>query len=140
LGYISQLSKIEGKLEKIYEDKLDGLITQDFWSQKHQFYINEKACLVKSLEQHKLGSNSYFETGVQLIELAQTALPLYLQRTNIEKRRILRVLSSNYLLKDEKVLPVWNTPFEHFYNSAKFIKWRGIRESNPSLIRDRDIF
>jgi len=97
-----QLQKIQIKLEKIYEDKLDGIIVEEFWFRKHHEYKQEQARLLRSLEDHKKGSNNYLETGIQLIELAQKALILYKRQGNTEKRRLLRFISSNFLLQKTK--------------------------------------
>lgn len=99
-----QLQKIQIKLEKIYEDKLEGVIVEEFWFRKHHEYKQEQSRLLRSLEDHKKGSNNYLETGIQLIELAQKALILYKRQGNTEKRRLLRFISSNFLLQDQKLL------------------------------------
>lgn len=112
------------KLEKIYEDKLEGIIVEEFWFRKHQEYKREQARLIKSLEEHKKGSNNYLETGIQLIELAQKALILYQRQSGTEKRRLLRFISSNFLLESGKLLYELKEPFNHMSKSGDFAKWR----------------
>lgn len=136
----AQLKKLQEKLDKVYEDKLEGIIPEELWFRKHNQYLEEQTRLMRSLDEHQKGSASYMESGIQLIEIAQNAIQLYKKPSNTEKRRLLRFLSSNYTLKDKKVVPDWNPPFSLFYFSDSFEEWRGVRESNPSLIRDRDIF
>ncbi len=127
----AQLSKVQTKLDQIYEDKLEGIIPEELWRRKHQQYVEEQQKLLKTLEEHKRGSVSYIEMGIQLIELAEKALVLYEHQNFTNRRRLLRFISSNYLLEGENLSPVWNPAFEYFYKFRDFEKWRGGRGSNP---------
>jgi site-specific DNA recombinase len=127
----SNLVKTRNKLEKIYEDKLDGLISEEFWFKKHNDYVLEQNSLLKSLEQHEQGSNNYLETGIQLIELSQRASELYSKQNSTERRRLLRFLSSNYMLKAQKLDCKLKEPFEHIVKLNQIENIRRGWDSNP---------
>lgn len=129
----AQLLKLQVKMEKIYEDKLENLITHEFWYRKHQDYQQEQQRLLRVLEEHKKGAASYLECGIEVIELAQRALESYKKRSNTERRRLLRFISSNYLLDGQEVRPVLNKAFEHIYNFCEFEKVRSGGDSNSRL-------
>ena len=129
----TQISKIQTKLDKIYEDKLEGLIPEELWKRKHQEYTQEESRLIRVIQEHKNGSSSYMLSGVQLIELSQQALELYKKQGNTERRRLLRFMSSNYLLKGEEVIPEWNPAFKQLYKFRDLEKWRSGRDSNSRL-------
>jgi hypothetical protein len=86
---------------------------------------------LKSLEQHKKGSSDYLETGIQLIELSQKALELYKSQNSIDRRRLLRFLSSNFTLKDGKLDYKLKDIFDHIMELAEIKNIRRERDSNP---------
>lgn len=102
-------AKYKDALEKIYEDKLDGVIDEAFWARKHQEYVQEKERLMNAHEQHNRGTADYLEQVVQIVELTEKALPLYKRVPNLEKRRLLRFLASNFVL-DGKMLKLRPEP------------------------------
>ncbi len=126
-----QLKKVRTKIERIYEDKLEGVIPEELWQRKHQEYTQEQENLMKSLEEHQQGAKNYFETGIQLVELSKKALQLYKGAETNEKKRLLRFMSSNYKIVDEKIVPDWNPAFKVLLKSGDLEKWRGRWGSNP---------
>ena len=128
-----QLKKIQTRIEKIYDDKLDGVISEELWFKKHHEFIQEQSRLSRLLEEHRQGASNYYQAGVKLLELTQKAVMIYEKASNTEKRQILRFLSPNYIVEDGKVIPAWTKPFDLFMKVKDFEKWRGGRGSNPRL-------
>lgn len=91
-GIERQLTTLRKKLETIYEDRLEGVITKEYWMQKHDEYTRDEQSLVKAMEQHKRGASSYYTTGIQLIELTEKAATLYKRQGATDRRRLLRFI------------------------------------------------
>lgn len=84
--------------KQLYVDKLDGIIAEEFWYEKHRKWTEELEkidIIVKSF--HK-ANDQYLQTGIQILELVNDAYDLYLSRDSEGKREILKMLLSNYNL------------------------------------------
>jgi site-specific DNA recombinase len=126
----AEICKVQRRMEKIYEDKLDGVIDETFWARKHQEYVQEKERLMNAHEQHNRGTADYLETGVQIVELTEKALPLYKRVPNLEKRRLLRFLASNFAWDGKTLSPDWNPAFDFIIKNREFKNWRSGGDSN----------
>jgi len=72
-----ELSKIQNRLAKIYEDRLDGLITTELWEQMNKKYLLEQEAIKRKLQAHLSANERYYEDGIRILELAQRAYILY---------------------------------------------------------------
>ena len=62
--------RLQGRIDAMYEDKLDGRIGNDFFDAKATEMRTEQARIMRDLEAHQTANRSYIEEGVQLLELA----------------------------------------------------------------------
>jgi site-specific DNA recombinase len=90
-------NRLTNRIEAIYEDKLDGKIPEELWFRKHEQYKQELVEVEASLAQHTKGNLDYVESGVQLLELAKNAYPLYISQSPMEQKRMLNFLFQNTL-------------------------------------------
>jgi hypothetical protein len=104
-------TNLEKKIEMIYEDKLDGKIPEELWFRKHEQYKEEIRLIEKYIEQHTNANFDYIESGIQLLNLAKNAYSLYSSQSDIEKRRVLKLLLSNCTLNAGIVHYEYNMPF-----------------------------
>ena len=68
-----ELSKIQGRLTKIYEDKLHGLISNDLWEELRAKYTGERERIQVALKAHLNANQSYYDEGIRILELANKA-------------------------------------------------------------------
>ncbi|MCP4576035.1 MAG: hypothetical protein GY846_07105 [Deltaproteobacteria bacterium] len=69
--------KLQRRLDVMYEDKLDGIIDQDFYERKSAMWKKEQDDITRKIESHQGADGSYLDEGVKLLELMQKAVILY---------------------------------------------------------------
>ena len=69
--------RLQGRIDAMYDDKLDGRIGNDFFDAKAAEMRAEQAAIMRDLEAHQTANRSYIEEGVQLLELAHRAPVLF---------------------------------------------------------------
>ncbi len=84
----------------MYVDKLDDVITQEFFDQKCQEWRKEQSEILEKIGRHQHANAAYLDEGVKLLELSQQAVLLYDQQPMHEKRRLLNLVGSNSVWKD----------------------------------------
>lgn len=153
----NSFSKIENRLEKIYEDKLDGIISANFYKKKAQEYTDEKQSILSELKRLEGDNTQNYEIGFKIHELALRAKNIYESKkaTNEDRRLLLSYAISEMTLKNGKIslkyteafdflktwLPRINATVEHAEKpvfiegkstfSKSFPCLLGGRESNP---------
>jgi site-specific DNA recombinase len=83
------LDLVKRRLNQAYLDKLDGTITTEFWAEHAAEWQAEKARITEHLARHEQADDSYIDTGVRVLELAERAHDLYLRQDAAERRRLL---------------------------------------------------
>jgi len=111
--------QIQKRLNILYDDKLDGKITPEFYEQKFQQYTQEKETIVNSIEKHSNAQTKYFELGVSIFDLSQKAKELYKKASVEAKRTLLSLVFSNLKLNEGKLSINYTLPFEILANSVK---------------------
>jgi site-specific DNA recombinase len=102
------------RLEKIYEDKIDGTITQEFYSKKFKEYTEQKEDAIEKLKKLNEDNKRYYQTGFALHELALKAKEIYKnpKTTTEDKRLLLSKIFSNLTLDDRGIKANLTPAFE----------------------------
>jgi site-specific DNA recombinase len=122
-----ELKRLRGRMDAIYEDKLDGRIGEDFWERKRREYQARQAEIMRSLEQHQKANTFYFDAGVRVLRLAQKAYDLWLAQPQTEKRKLLDVLLPNCTFDGENLDATYRKPFCWLTEGSLRSVWRAIR-------------
>lgn len=104
--------KIQKRLSLLYDDKLDGKITSDFYEQKFREYTREKEEIINSIERHSNAQNKYYELGINILELSQKAKEIYQKASQEQKRMLLNLVFSKLTLNEGKLKAFYSKPFE----------------------------
>lgn len=107
-----EYKRLEGRLQAIYLDKLDGRIESAFYDRMSAQWRVEQTRLLREIERHGEAEESYMEDGVRLLELARNARQLFARQAPGEKKRLLNLLLSNCTWDDGKVRAVSRQPFD----------------------------
>jgi len=122
-----QYNRIHNRINRLYEDKLDGRISEEFWKQKDAEFGQEKINLECSLNSLEGSDSDYFEAGLRTFELSQLLYPLYVN-TNFEKKaKIIKILTSNCSINDLTLYPTYRKPFD------TIVKWLSCPTWLPGL-------
>ena len=131
---VREQSTLKNRLDRLYEDRLDGKVTDAFYDQKAKEYTARLETLERSIAQHNRADVDYYDFGVKILELAEKADFLYKAANPEEKQEFLHFLLSNSTLKDGKPEFALKMPFSAIAKRSPLEErsaWGGQRESNP---------
>lgn len=137
---------LKRRLDVLYEDRLDGRITVDDYTERSNAWREELAHLRESVSQLDRADAAYLDSGIALLELAATGVDLYESQNAEERRRLLNFLCSNSEFRGDTIKVTWRKPFDGLAQSiaeadpektripdfsAGDSRWRSGRDSNP---------
>ena len=105
-------TKLQNRLDKLYEDRLDGFIEPAFFERKTREWKHTQARLSEQIAQHEAANHDYLEDGVRLLELSKKAYFLFKKQKPHEKRRLLNFVCSNSTWKDQTLTATFRQPFD----------------------------
>ncbi|MGE0406789.1 MAG: recombinase family protein, partial [Candidatus Korobacteraceae bacterium] len=86
-----QLAALRTRMDKTYEDKLDGRISEEFWGRKMNEWQEQERALQSAFESCSVPLKRARELSLErIVELAQRAESLYLTRNAEEKAEMLK--------------------------------------------------
>lgn len=101
------------RLDKAYEDRLDGIIDEKYWTELSKRWRAEQDTISYRIEKLDTRKRDYVEEGMEIIELAQNAHSLYVEQNLSEKRDLIKSLLSNCTLNDRTLCPTYRKPFNY---------------------------
>ncbi len=128
----SRLAALRTRMDKAYEDKLDGVIEPEFFERKMTEWRGQEQQVRMALQ--GLGdaiSSDRALDAERIFELANKAYSLYVSQNPVEKAKLLRMLLSNCSVDAVSVTPTYRKPFDMIFQRAKKEEWSGRRDSNP---------
>lgn len=108
----AEYTKLQGRVDRAYEDKLDGVIEADFFERKSAEWRSEQARLQGQIDRHRQANQTYLEEGVQLLELAQRMPDLFARQGPREQRRLLDFVLSNCTWAEGRLSVRFRQPFD----------------------------
>jgi len=113
-GINNTLAITQRRLEAIYEDKIDGKITPEFYSKKLKEYTEQKEEATETLKKLNEGNTKYYQAGYTLHELALRAGEIYKspKATIEDKRLLLSKIFSNLSLGADNITPDYTSAFQ----------------------------
>ena len=134
-GLNARIETAQRRLEAIYEDKIDGKISPEFYSRKLKEYSDEKDQATDSLKKINEGNTQYYQTGFAIHELALKAKEIYQspKATTEDKRLLLSKIFSNLSLSTEGIRPNYTLAFEFLS------KWVPVLNSTFEPVKNVDI-
>jgi site-specific DNA recombinase len=105
-------TKIQRRLDAMYDDKLDGVIDEAFFRRKADECRGEQAKLSDEIERHRQANQNYIEDGARLLDLANKAADLFERQPAPEKRKLLRFVLSGCTWKNGQLGFEYRKPFD----------------------------
>ena len=121
---------LRNRINKLYTDKLDGIITEEFWQIKNNEWVREHSRIGEDIERHIRANKSYMEEGLKWLELTENLYPLYLRQENTEKAKMLKIVCSNFFLEGENVRYDYKKPFDILAKGLAHTLILGRKDSN----------
>jgi site-specific DNA recombinase len=126
-----RLTSVRGRLDRAYIDKLDGKISEEFWSRKAAEWQAEEQQIQMAIRGLQQAGPDRVLDSVKILELANKAYFLYLKQTPAEKAKLLKMVLSNCSIDATSIYPTYRKPFDLIFMRAKNKEWRARRDSNP---------
>lgn len=114
-----ELQKLEKRLDRLYEDKLDEKISQDFYNRKFKDYSTEKDRVTSLISKHSKSSTQQHELSVLVYELSQRAQRLFKYGKAEKKRQLIELVFENLRLNEGKLLFDYAEPFKSLAEAVK---------------------
>ena len=108
----AEQTRIQARLDKLYEDRIDGFIEPAFFERKQQEWMQSQARVTEQIANFQDANHNYFEDGVRLLELSKKAYFLFKKQNPHEKRRLLNFVCSNSTWKDRALTATFRQPFD----------------------------
>lgn len=108
------------RIDKLYDDKIDGRISAEFYDKKLGQYKKEQEETLDSLNRHRNANLKYFEMGVAILEVAKQARTIYFdpRRTVEQKRTLFSFLFSNPKINGKNVEISYQKPFQMIHDAV----------------------
>ena len=143
---------LQRRIDILYDDRLDGRITQERWQTKQDEILAEQDAIQTQITTLKDTEAKYFEKYIDIIDLARRAGEIYQKRSPEERRMLLKSIFSNLVIKDKKVAYTLNKPMgiilkrvqekidsENLFEPRKTVTQKGQKgvstPLHPSLLR-----
>lgn len=104
--------QVQARLDRLYDDKLDGKIDKEFYNRKFNQYTKEKNDAIESIKRHSHADNYYLELGMAIYELSQRAHNIYLEGAEDEKRRLIGLIFGDLRLDEGELKPQYTKAFQ----------------------------
>jgi site-specific DNA recombinase len=122
---------VQGKLDRGYDDYLEGRISGEFWSRKSAEWESDLAAVDAELSRVSQPTPAYAVTAARILELAKTAHFLYSDQDLEGRRKLLDSVLSNCTFDRGTLCPTYVKPFDLLSRGRETGDWRGGRDSNP---------
>ena len=117
-----QKDKLREKIHKIYTDKLEDKISEDFWLPLHNQYSNDLITIQSNITAHEKANINFIEQGVKVLKLCNEVDVMYSYGDNSEKIELLNLVLQNSTLNGEKLSYDYKKPFDIFAKGLSCFK------------------
>lgn len=112
-----QLKRLNRRINLLYEDKLDGVISEEMWEERNRAWNKEKYQIEVKIESMRKNSENFYSYSNLLLNLAKDAPQLIKSLHGKRKQQLVKMLCSNLSYKDEKLSIMLNSTFDLILNS-----------------------
>lgn len=103
---------LESRLEALYLDKLDKVITPEFFAAKSREWSAKLEDLRSQIDRHGAAHVNYINEAIELLELLQDAIGKYKEWERAGKRHLLQSILSNSIWMNATLTVTYRQPFE----------------------------
>ena len=122
-GLHKEYNKYQTRIERMYEDKLDGSITEDEYNKKRIEYQAAQRELTGKISKLGIADEEYYLTSEYLLQLANRAYDLFISSEPEEKRQLLKLALQNLRLEGKTVEFELVKPFDQVLACAGSQGW-----------------
>ncbi len=127
---LSQIKKIDLKMEKLLNLRVNEEITKEEYSLIKSNLLNEKQDIKEKYEDDEHSSKNWLELAENFFETALQARNIINGEDMLEKRKLIRTVCSDLFLKDRKLQFSFKKPFDVLLKPEMRSNMQGRMESN----------
>jgi len=101
----------ENRIGKMYDDKLDGSITEEDYDKKLKEYKEKQADVIEQMQEHSDADKNFYLTANAVFNLGKRAVEIFESSEVDEKRQLLGYLLQNCTLSGRKLGFTLQEPF-----------------------------
>ncbi len=116
--------KYEGRIRKMYEDKLDGRITDEMYDSFLREYKEKQAEILEQMKDHSDADEQFYITANMTLNIAKRAKEIFMSSEVEEKRQFLGFLLQNCILNGKKLDFTMRSPFNLMLNNTDKLTMR----------------
>jgi site-specific DNA recombinase len=125
-----RLSQVHRRLDQAYQDKLDGKISEEFWTRKSGEWQAEENQIRTSMQGLEMVRPERLLDAAKILELANKAYFLYVKQNHTERAKLLKMVLSNCGIDAVSIYPTYRKPFDLIFQKVKTEEWCARRDSN----------
>lgn len=136
--------QLQKRLDALYDDKLDGKITQQFYDHKYQVYNSELSMLKEKLGKQDKNNVKYIKLGLNFYDLTQKGKEIFLKAKLDQKRFFIKLIFKELYLdegiltfKFTKAFEILSGISKELNSSKTLIKYKN-QENNFELSKEVD--
>jgi len=130
-GLLQQrLAQVNRRMDQAYLDKLDGRISQEFWSRKSGEWQAEEQQIRAYIQFLREARPERLLDAARILELANKAYFQYLKQPPAEKAKLLKMVLSNCAIDAVNLYPTYRKPFDLIFQKTKTEGWLPGEDSN----------
>lgn len=107
--------RIKSKIERAYEDKLEGMISNDLWKMASEKLEAQLLALDDAQARISKAELPFFDLFDQFLELPEMLSNTWISGDQEEKGDLVKIVTSNISIKAKKVTVELVQPFDYFY-------------------------
>ncbi len=118
-----QYDLLQKRIEKMYEDKLDGSITESFYNKKLIEYRSEQSNIEIKLRNLRETDSNYYTTAIYLLNLANKAPAIFKRSEPDVKRQLIKIILQNPTINDVTLNATIRKPFSLWAKGPSRHNW-----------------
>ena len=129
--------ELDKLIERLFIEHVEDKIPEDFFTRKMKEWRGELAEVRENMTRLGKANLKYYDLGIKILELCKDAYSLWNSGNEAQRKKLVRFVLSNCVLKDVTLYPTYKKPFDIIAKGFQSpVKWSQ-RESNPCLRRER---
>ena len=128
--FAQRLAQVQRRMDQAYQHKLDGKISEEFWTRKSAEWQTEETRIRESIRGLEAVRPERMLDAARILELANKAYFLCVKQNHTERAKLLKMVLSNCGIDAVSLYPTYRKPFDLIFQRNKTEEWRARRDSN----------
>ena len=123
-------TKLEERLSQLFLCKIDKEISEEFYKKQVGATNKELNTINEGIARSERINPDYVNQGIKILELCNSAYGLYLEKSSMERAKLLRCILSNCTLDNVTLCPTYRKPFDLIAKGLSRLNWLPLKDSN----------